>query len=114
MKTCLKNLFLLPALIAGLGSIMASRVESQTFRTLASFTTTSTSGINYTNCDGAGPGAVLILSGSTLYGTAWAGGIWNNGTVFAVNIDGTGFTNLHTFSATSGGCLLYTSDAADE
>ena len=39
----------------------------------------------------------LILSGNTLYGTARSGGSSGNGTVFALNTDGTGFTNLHSF-----------------
>ena len=52
-----------------------------------------------TNSDGANPFAGLILSGNTLYGTAEGGGSSGNGTVFAVNTDGTGFTNLHSFTA---------------
>jgi uncharacterized repeat protein (TIGR03803 family) len=54
----------------------------------------------YTNSDGASPDAGLVLSGSTLYGTAPSGGSSGNGTVFALNIDGTGFRVLHSFSAT--------------
>ena len=50
------------------------------------------------NSDGANPRAGLILSGNTLYGTASNGGTSGNGTVFAVNTDGTGFTNLHSFT----------------
>jgi uncharacterized repeat protein (TIGR03803 family) len=41
----------------------------------------------------------LVLSGNTLYGTAGGGGSSGNGTVFAVNTDGTGFTTLHSFTA---------------
>jgi uncharacterized repeat protein (TIGR03803 family) len=44
----------------------------------------------------------LILSGNTLYGTASGGGNSGNGTVFALNTDGSGFTNLHSFTADSG------------
>jgi uncharacterized repeat protein (TIGR03803 family) len=40
----------------------------------------------------------LVLSGNILYGTAYAGGSSINGTVFAVNTDGTGFTTLHSFT----------------
>jgi uncharacterized repeat protein (TIGR03803 family) len=40
----------------------------------------------------------LALSGNTLYGTTVFGGSLGYGTVFAVNTDGTGFTNLHNFS----------------
>ncbi len=89
MKTRIKNLFLLPALIAGLGLIPAGRLTAQNFTTLHSFT----------GRDGAGPPAGLILSSHTLYGTAHQGGSSANGTVFAVNTDGTGFTNLHSFTA---------------
>src|ERR1035437_6020336 len=114
MKACIKNLFtrlggascaawaclgvasmrsrVLPALIAGLGLISAGRVTAQTSTTLHSFT----NGI-----DGANPQAGLILSGTTLYGTAAGGGSFSNGTVFAVNTDGTGFTNLYILTALS-------------
>jgi uncharacterized repeat protein (TIGR03803 family) len=47
----------------------------------------------------------LTLSGSTLYGTAPVGGSSGNGTAFAINIDGSGFTLLHTFSGGSDGAL---------
>ncbi|HLH55589.1 MAG TPA: choice-of-anchor tandem repeat GloVer-containing protein [Verrucomicrobiae bacterium] len=40
----------------------------------------------------------LVVSGGTVYGTTASGGIWAGGTVFAVNIDGSGFTNLHDFN----------------
>src|ERR1035437_7787768 len=175
MKTRLKNLFLLPALIAGLGLIPAGRVTAQTFTTLHSFTGTyiygiksdgsqpvaglilsgntpygaagyggssgyvgggsygdgtvfavhtdgtgftnlhsftAASGSLYTNSDGANPEAGLILSGNTLYGTANLGGSWGNGSVFAVNIGGTGFTNLHTFTARSATSPYSNSDGA--
>src|SRR5258707_3059860 len=104
MKTYIKNPFLLLALIAGFNLIPADRVTAQTFTTLHSFTATSTnsSGV-YTNSDGAYPFAGLITnsSGNILYGTTAYGGSSGNGTVFAVNTDGTGFTNLHNFMATS-------------
>jgi uncharacterized repeat protein (TIGR03803 family) len=54
----------------------------------------------YTNSDGAYPQCVLALSGNTLYGTTPQSGLADRGAVFAVNIDGTGFTNLHNFSPT--------------
>src|SRR6266568_3610461 len=89
MKTRIKSPLHLPALIAGLGLILAGRVTAQTLTTLHSFT----------GNDGAGPPAGLILSANTLYGTAHQGGSSGNGTVFAVHTDGTGFTNLHNFTA---------------
>src|SRR5665647_3155356 len=97
MKTSIKNLFLLPALIAGLGLIPAGRVTAQIFTTLRSFTGGS---------GGVTPYAGLIISGNTLYGTAYQGGSGGGGTMFALNANGTGFTNLHSFNYS---CLLYTS-----
>lgn len=55
--------------------------------------------LTVTNSEGALPEAGLILSGSTLYGTTYTGGSFGNGTVFAVNTDGTRFTNLYSFTA---------------
>src|ERR1035437_11144559 len=98
MKTNIKNLFLLPALIAGLGLIPAGRVTAQTFTNLYSFTASDPNTGN--NSDGSAPVAGLILSGTTLYGTAQYGGPNDNGMVFAVNTNGTGFTILHIFTAT--------------
>jgi uncharacterized repeat protein (TIGR03803 family) len=88
----------LPVLLASLNLIPAGRVTAQTFTTLHSFTARSGSSPG-TNSDGANPEAGLILSGHTLYGTAREGGSAGRGTVFAVNTDGTGFTNLHSFTA---------------
>ena len=104
MKTHIKNLFLLPALIAGLGLMLAGPVTAQTFTTLYSFTeiSTNSSGV-YTNSDGARPLAGLVLSGNRLYGTAYRGGSSGWGTVFAVNTDGTGFTTLYSFTDGSDG-----------
>jgi uncharacterized repeat protein (TIGR03803 family) len=66
----------------------------------------NTDGTSFTNLhsftggsDGAGPNAGVILSGNTLYGTAEQGGSSANGTVFAVNTNGTGFANLYSFTA---------------
>jgi|ERR1035437_1513609 hypothetical protein len=76
IKTHIKNLFLLSALIAGLGLIPAGRVTAQTFTILHSFTLPN----NNTNSDGAIPLAGLILSGNTIYGTANDGGSSGAGT----------------------------------
>src|SRR5882724_6126303 len=89
---CFLAAFMLSVLLAASG-------PDQTFRTLYSFTagTNNSSGV-FTNRDGGCPYAGLILSGNTLYGTAFQRGSSGNGTVFAVNTDGTGFTNLHNFT----------------
>jgi len=60
-------------------------------------------GLGGTNNDGAKPYASLLLSGTSLYGTASAGGTSGWGTVFKVNIDGSGFSTLHTFTGLSDG-----------
>ncbi|NQX02813.1 hypothetical protein HQ447_19305, partial [bacterium] len=52
-----------------------------------------------TNVGGASPSGPLAISGSTLYGTATAGGPFGNGTVFSVSTNGTGFAVLRDFSA---------------
>lgn len=54
-----------------------------------------------TNLDGAQPYGGVILSANTLYGTTRLGGTAGNGSVFAVNTDGSDFTNMHNFSALS-------------
>jgi uncharacterized repeat protein (TIGR03803 family) len=77
----------------GYGMVFAVNTDGTGFANLHSFTSTS---------DGANPYAGLILSGNTLYGTAYGGGSSDYGTVFAVNIDGTDVTNLHSFTYSDG------------
>jgi uncharacterized repeat protein (TIGR03803 family) len=87
----------------GFGTLFAVNTDGTGFGTLHSFTATSGSGAIYdTNSDGAFPWAGLILSGNTLYGTVVGGGSSGYGTVFAINTDGTGFTNLHSFANNDG------------
>jgi uncharacterized repeat protein (TIGR03803 family) len=78
------------------GTVFKVNTNGTVFTILHSFT--AGLGPEYTNSDGAYPQAVLILLGNTLYGTASHGGSSGNGTVFAVNTNGTGFTNLHSFT----------------
>jgi uncharacterized repeat protein (TIGR03803 family) len=52
--------------------------------------------------DGRQPYAGLTLSGSTLYGTTLAGGASGRGTVFQMNADGTGYTELKHFTGADG------------
>jgi uncharacterized repeat protein (TIGR03803 family) len=93
MKTSIKNLFLLPAVIAGLGLIPAGSVTAQTLTTLHSFTNGS---------DGSEPVAGLILSGQTLYGTTQYGSTNSEGMVFSISINGSNFTTLHAFGYNDG------------
>ena len=78
----------------GNGAVFAVNTDVTGFTNLHSFTGVS---------DGANPYAGLFLSGNTLYGTAGAGGSAGNGAVFAINTNGTGFTNLHSFTGVSDG-----------
>jgi len=55
--------------------------------------------------DGRQPEAGLILSGNTLFGTMSEGGP-HEGTVFAVNTDGTGYKILHYFGSGDGAGLV--------
>ena len=76
-----------------IGCGMVNRGWAQTFTTLHSFS----------GSDGANPQAGVILYGNSLFGTTYFGGIPGDGTVFSLNTDGTGFTNLHSFAGGSDG-----------
>ncbi len=78
----------------GAGTVFAINTDGTGFSVLHSFTGGS---------DGNSPDGGLILSGNTLYSAAYAGGSLGLGTVFAVNTDGTGFTNLYSFTGGSDG-----------
>src|SRR5438067_292711 len=93
MKT--KNLFLLPALIAALNSLPVGQAPAQTFTSLGDLHDNPTLMGNtlYASLHG------LVSSGNTFYGTA--GGDEEtgfSGSVYSFNTDGTGYTNLHTFT----------------
>ncbi len=83
---------------SGNGTIFAVSTIGPGFATIYNFSALDASTAT-TNTDGTNPQAPLLLSGNTLYGTAAGGGTSGNGTVFAVTLDGTGFTNIHNFSA---------------
>src|SRR5215472_1864463 len=93
------------------GTIFALNTDGTGFTNLYNFTSLS-GPFQHTNIDGGTPNG-LIFSGSTLYGTTKNGGNWGFGTVFAINMDGTGFTNLHTFTALSADPPYTNSDGAN-
>jgi uncharacterized repeat protein (TIGR03803 family) len=76
MKTCVKKSFVVPALVASLGSVLVGQVSAQTFRVLHSFRST-----NYGEGDSQ---AGLVLIDRTLFGTANA--------LFKLNTDGRAYT----------------------
>ena len=80
----------------GAGLVFSIRTNGTLYTALHIFSYANPNASN-TNSDGSGPFCAPAISGSTLYGTTSGGGTNGNGTVFAVNTDGTSFTNLYTF-----------------
>jgi len=90
------------------GTVFALNVDGTGFTTLHEFTGAFCVGNNCRNSDGISPSSGLVLSGDSFYGTATGGGSWGGGTLFGLNTDGTGFTNLHSFGALAGSVFLET------
>ena len=78
---------------SGNGTVFKVNTDGSGFAVLYTFTG---------GADGATPVSSLVLSGSTLYGTASQGGS-GYGTVFKVNTNGTGFAVLYAFTDGSDG-----------
>ncbi len=77
------------------GTVFAMNTDGSGFHVLHSFA----GGSN----DGAHPASgALALVGSTLIGTTRYGGPGDNGTIFSMNTDGSGFGLLHVFTAGAG------------
>jgi len=55
--------------------------------------------VSYTNVDGSGTQSGLVGSGGTLFGSTRAGGSYASGVLFAMQMDGSGYTVLKHFSA---------------
>jgi uncharacterized repeat protein (TIGR03803 family) len=72
----------------GVGTIFSIDSDGSNYMELYSFKSTP---------DGALPQAGLTLSGNTLYGTTSYGGSNSDGTIFRINTDGSGYTNLYSF-----------------
>ena len=88
---------------SGMGTVFAINTDGTGFRLLHSF-----NGVD----DGACPVFEVVFSGETLYGTTGGqpGTATASGTLFALNIDGTGFVTLHTFDPKSAPWPVINSD----
>jgi uncharacterized repeat protein (TIGR03803 family) len=88
----------------GNGTIFKINTDGSEFAVLYSFSAVpDENNPPFVNEDGATPTSALTLVGGTLYGTTQVGGRIGAGTIFALNTDGSGFTNLHTFTGDDGG-----------
>jgi uncharacterized repeat protein (TIGR03803 family) len=76
------------------GSIFKINIATSVFTTLYSFPVTL--------AEGGNPWAGLAYDGSKLYGTTIiGGGLGIVGTIFKINLDGTGFSTIHRFANTA-------------
>ena len=89
---------------SGSGTVFKINTNGSGFTNLYSFSPSvfNSSLSKFTNSDGRGPWAGLVVSGNTLFGVAESGGSFGLGTIFSIQTDGTGFTNLHSFSGSDG------------
>jgi uncharacterized repeat protein (TIGR03803 family) len=79
---------------SGYGAVFRINTDGSHFTNLYSFTALSNTAF--------GPTGGLILSGSTLYGTAAGGGSGIGGTIFSLGINGKNYTNLFNFEEPGG------------
>jgi len=104
----------------GSGTVFKVNTDGSGFTVLKNFSPFLNSMVA-SNSDGGYPEAVMVLSGSTLYGTTFFGGSWAAGVVFKVNTNGLGFAVVTNFVGLeswnpsaglvlSGGTLYGTSD----
>ncbi len=80
----------------GAGTVFAGQTNGSG-SLIRSFMTVNTD--TATNVGGASPNAQVVLSGGTLWGTATAGGVYANGTLYSVSTNGSTFSILHDFTA---------------
>ena len=87
----------------GTGVIYSINTDGTGYTVLHSFSALTGTNNLPTNSDGATPESQLVLSGDTLYGTAFAGGKSGYGAIFSVKTDGSDFTTIHSFTGNDGG-----------
>src|SRR5262249_52309345 len=78
------------------GTVFNIAADGSGFQTMHAFTAFSS--LLNTNDDGAAPFGDVVLSSNMLYGTAARGGAARGGTVFSMNIDGSRFALVYSFT----------------
>jgi uncharacterized repeat protein (TIGR03803 family) len=80
----------------GFGTVFVFNSTNGNFNNLYTFTGPDSN-------DGSDPSAKLLLCGNTLYGTTSSGGTHNKGTIFQINVDGSGYQIIHDFAGQAEG-----------
>jgi uncharacterized repeat protein (TIGR03803 family) len=81
----------------GGGSVFTVKTNGTGFTNLYSFPPPANPSLSTNR--GVNSRSKLVVSGNTLYGAAFQGGDFGYGSVFAMNTDGSAFTNLYVFKA---------------
>ncbi|MEI6167800.1 MAG: choice-of-anchor tandem repeat GloVer-containing protein [bacterium] len=81
---------------AGCGTVFSLQTDGSGFAVLHHF---------QGNPDGNRPQGGLLISEARLYGTTFYGGVDDNGTVYAVNLDGSGYSVLYRFKGNPDGSI---------
>jgi uncharacterized repeat protein (TIGR03803 family) len=83
----------------GSGTIFSMNTDGSGYTNLHNFSADATSWRTpETNADGIRPHGYMVVSDGVLYGVTEQGGTNGSGTIFSMNADGSGFTNIHFFS----------------
>ena len=80
------------------GTIFSIGINGRGYTNLFYFQNVGGESQSSTNTTGGTPSDSLTLVGDMLFGVTPHGGTNGNGVIFAINTNGSGFTNLHTFS----------------
>ena len=79
------------------GTIFRFGTDGTGFATLHTFTTYSLNGP-----DGRNPQGLMLAKDGLLYGATYSGGSNDNGTIYKISPDGSGFATVHQFQGTDG------------
>ena len=101
-KLIVRLMKLKPFIVALSIWLVAGAGLSQTVTVLHVFSFDHSNGTADTNSDGTTVAASLLVTNNEVYGTTSSGGINGNGTIFSMDVNGSNFMVLHTFSMESG------------